>query len=226
MGRNLENLSFEEWVKYVFDHPVTDPKWYWGDNQDYWYEGEDPALTVSYLIRLFENPLPYLQSYSDGQLNQGMYYIVSGHCADYMGTMADSGLPWETQQRCIMAMKSLFEKLFATRCSPHLCDLSEEGISPINAVCYMWWDIIPVAGFVRDRPELDYAFFEVMEFQLTLDSDACRESALHGLNHYRCCDDSYDGRVQNIIDTFLATTPNLRPELVRYAEGAKTSMWQ
>ena len=28
-GINLDTYSFAEWVVFLFDHPVTEPDWYW-----------------------------------------------------------------------------------------------------------------------------------------------------------------------------------------------------
>jgi hypothetical protein len=228
MGRKLENLSFEEWVKYVFDHPLTDPKWYFLDS-DYWDEEENSVLTLNYLTRLFENPLPYIAPYTHKQINDGLWFLNNPACSGHLCLLANPQISWDIRKCCIMAMKDLFEKLFATLCTPHLSYISEripgKGRSRINEICYMWWDIMPVAGHVVGQPEIDAAFFEVMEFSLTLNSDACRESALHGLNHYQF-DEYTTVRCQSIIDTFLATTPNLRPELVTYAKGAREGMWQ
>ena len=47
--------------------------------------------------------------------------------------------------------------------------------------------------------------------------DACRESALHGLGHWQI----YYHEATQLIDDFLRITPNLRVELVRYAESAR-----
>jgi hypothetical protein len=35
MSKVLTDLSFDEWVRHVFDHPVTEPAWHWDENADY-----------------------------------------------------------------------------------------------------------------------------------------------------------------------------------------------
>jgi hypothetical protein len=35
MGRQIGDLSFEDWITSVFDHPVTDPAWHWDIGRDY-----------------------------------------------------------------------------------------------------------------------------------------------------------------------------------------------
>ena len=63
------------------------------------------------------------------------------------------------------------------------------------------------------------AILDVMTQTLNLDSDACREGALHGLGHWAMY---YPKRVAAIIDEFLKKNPDLRPELRNYALGART----
>jgi hypothetical protein len=53
---------------------------------------------------------------------------------------------------------------------------------------------------------------------LNVPHDACRESALHGLGEWAF---KYP-QVAVIVDDFLRRTPNLRPELMAYAERART----
>jgi hypothetical protein len=58
---------------------------------------------------------------------------------------------------------------------------------------------------------------EVLGYALTLRNAACVESALHGLGHlqgYR------RGDVTPMIEDFIRRNPDLRPELLKYAEHA------
>ena len=40
MGKQLKNLTFEEWLSDVFDHPVMirNNAWYWDSDRDWWEE--------------------------------------------------------------------------------------------------------------------------------------------------------------------------------------------
>ena len=69
-GRPLSDLSFEEWVIFVLDHPVDDSRleWYWNEDADWW--DRPAALTVDYLTRVFENAESVFASYSDSQLKR------------------------------------------------------------------------------------------------------------------------------------------------------------
>jgi hypothetical protein len=218
-GRPLTDLSFEEWVIFVFDHPVDDSRleWYWDIDAD-WWRGP-AALTVDYLTLAFENSQTVFAPYSDSQLNQGLWYLVSNACSDHMLALMDLSVPWPARQRCILYMQSLYKDCFAIRCSHHLSHLDQPEAKSINAVCYMWWDIIPVAGQPDDpaRREMDQAILQVLDGALRLDSIACQESALHGLGHWHLY---YPERVEAIIQAFLQHSKSMPADLRNYAMNA------
>ena len=86
----------------------------------------------------------------------------------------------------------------------------------------MWWDIFPVAIGAGEWTACDALFLEVLGALLSIDHDAVRESALHGLGHV-------SGRRElavALIDSFLVTNPGIRPELRRYALSARAGCIQ
>lgn len=219
MGRQLTHLTFEQWLTHVFNHPVSDSgqEWYWDPEADFW---DGPAAdTIQFLTRAFGNATVLFQPYTDAQLNQGLWYIASNACSNHMFALLDSSLPWSARQQCIRSIHNLFEGCFAKRCTPHLSHLDEPGASPLNLVCYMWWDIVPIGPQPEDstRITLDHEIIGVMEATLQLDSVACQESALHGLGHWQ---PYYPQRVRETIDTFLQSRKSLREELRAYAMNA------
>jgi hypothetical protein len=222
MGKQLKNLSFEGWLTYVFDHPVPvdDAKaWYWEFDRDEWHE--DPADAIRFMTQAFENAAEVFQPYSDAQLNQGLWFIVSSSCSNHMLALLDASVPWPAQQRCITSIHQLYEQCFAKRCSPHLSHLNEPGANPLNLVCYMWWDIMPIYGHPDDPiwKEMDEDILRVMESTLQLDSIPCRESALHGLGHWQ---HHYPERVGEIINNFSMSQPELPEKLQQYMVNAYT----
>ncbi|HKY55358.1 MAG TPA: hypothetical protein VJM08_13665, partial [Anaerolineales bacterium] len=221
MGKQLKDLTFEEWLMYVFDHPVEDHKeaWYWNIDRDWWEE--EPADVIEFLTQAFENAETIFQPYSDAQLNQGLWFIASNSCSNHMFALMDASVPWSAQKRCIYSIHQLYEQCFAKRCTPHLSHIDEPGAGPLNSVCYMWWDIIPIYGRPDDPTwkEFDQDILQVMESTLQLDSIACRESALHGLGHWQ---HHYPARVGEIIDKFSMTHRDLPPKLEAYMINAYT----
>jgi hypothetical protein len=62
-----------------------------------------------------------------------------------------------------------------------------------------------------------------MRSTLARPNPACQKSALHGLGHWA---DVYPEFTAATIDGYLAANPKLRPELVRYAQAARTGRIQ
>jgi hypothetical protein len=219
MGKKLENLAFEEWLLCVFDHPVDDLNnaWYWDIDRDWW--DEDTANTLEYMTWAFEHAADAFQPYSDAQLNQGLWFLASNACSSHIFTLTNESLPWSARRRCVESIHQLYEQCFARRCSPHLSYIDEPGANPLNMVCYMWWDLIPLYGKPDDpaRKKLDEAILQVMDSTLQVDSIACRESALHGLGHWQR---AYPECVGAIIDNFSMTRPELPEKLRAYMLNA------
>ena len=220
MGKYWKDLTFEQWLALVFDRPVpagSEKAWYWEFDRDEWEE--DAPETVGFLTQAFEHAGELLQPFSDAQLNQGLWFLASNACSSHMFALMKESLPLPERTRCILSFHQLYEQCFARRCTPHLSHLNEAGASPLNGVCYMWWDIIPFYGKPDDpsRKELDEAILQVMESTLQLDSIACRESALHGLGHWHL---NYPERAGKIIDRFSMKYPNMPKDLEKYMNNA------
>src|SRR5262249_18720694 len=152
--------------------------------------------------RLFEDPLPLLAPYSDAQLAQGFWYLISNGASDCMLALHDASVPLDARARCLSSTTTVFRRLFAARCTPHLSHLDEPGCSALDTTCYMWWDLLPFGGAPADvkRHPLDRAALDAMADVLTLDSVACQESAIHGLGHWQ---PAYPRVVEATIDRFL-----------------------
>ncbi len=217
MGRVLKNVGFDEWLEFVFEHPVTKPAWHWNDDADEW--GGKPVETVGHLKKMLLESGACLKSFSDDQLNQGFWYLISGACSETGRCLTDESVPPDSRKSCILAIENLFRDCFMVRCSNHLSHLDEHGANPLNSICYMWWDVLPVCGCSEDtgRRETDSLFLGVMERTLKLESEACRESALHGLGEWHCF---YPEKVQKIIEDFIWSNRKIRDSLRNYAYAA------
>ncbi len=216
-------MTFPEWVIYNFDHPVTEPAWYWSDEGDWEAPDLEMPQIAAYLTRLFAESGTVLLPYSDAQVGQGLNVLINNCLSDDIFSLLAPEVPLEDRLRGIRAMEAVFRDCFARRCSPHLSHLDELGVSPLNGICYMWWDILPItaeAHFQPERPdsvEIDRICLDIMQRTLKIDSIACRESALHGLAHWS----HYYPEVERIIDAFLKRHPTLRPDLRTYAKAAR-----
>lgn len=168
-----DTTTFSGWLRQVFDHPVTDPEWYWDIEAD--TSEPAPLECVEYLTRLFEDSEPVLAPYSDAQIDQGLWYLVDASCSNHMFSLTELGVPWPHRQRGIRSISTLFERLFARRCSDHLSHLDGGEAGRLNRVCYMWWDLFPTCGRPGDPAyvEGDAELLMVMRRILALDSLAC-----------------------------------------------------
>lgn len=220
-GRQLHDLTYDDWIEHVFAHgvPFHEPAWYCADDADWW--DPPPATAVAYLTRLFEQPDSLVEQFADSQIGQGLYYLVDNGAGAYCRFLADGAMPIAARAACISAMRILFARLFDPRCAPILSHLDEPGANALNRICYMWWDIMPLGAISKPalRDPIHEACLDAMRGTLQLPNPACQESALHGLGHWAR---AYPAFAAAAINAFLASSPNARPELVRYAEAARS----
>jgi len=209
-------IPFDEWVRRVFAHEVINHDWWWKEDTDW---NELPAvISLEYLSRLFEESGHLLRTFSDAQVDQGLWMVL-GPVSDHVRALEDLTVQWPIRLRCVRSILILF-RMFESRCSHHLAHFDEPGSNPLNSICYMFWDIFQVSGRSKEPvyADLDHALLAVMQEILAQPSNACRESALHGLGHWQAM---YPEEVAKIVDSFIADNPKLRPELRLYAERSR-----
>lgn len=218
-----DDISYEDWVRYVFDHPVLDPQWWWQDPESgylqEWNDAADPARTLSYLTRLFEHPEALVGRFTRRQIDQGLNYLVSNACSNHMFVLRNAGLPWSDRRKCFDAMIPLYEKLMApVYGNDRGCNRGPRDPERPTFACFMWWDIIPVYGGMdhADSDRINDAVLHVFEQVLKLRAESCLESVLHGLGHWHMY---IPDRTEPIVRRFLSRT-DISPELRNYAEAA------
>lgn len=218
-----ENVTLERWVKYLFDNPTTEPKFYW--SADFEYLNPGPVRTAELFAETYERSGELLKPFSDAQINDAFWFSVTNNASDYMFALRDESVPWELRRRAISSFAVLFEQVMAKRCTSTLSHFDEGPSSPLNSSCYMWWDFIPICSSrtLGGDSRLDGECLAVMERILRIPHVACQESALHGLGHWAY---QHKDEVVEIIDEFLKREARLRDDLVAYAEAAKTGCIQ
>lgn len=213
-------ISFEAWLDRTFGRAVTGESYpQFVEAEDDWAPLLDP-LTAQYLTRLFENPGDALRYYSDRQIACGLWELGSGDAY----SVYDRSIPVEERERLIGSVAIFFRDFFDKQCIPKLSHAKTEHISPLNTICYMWWEVINM-GAAKDDPDVDRLNskdLDAMEAVLQLPNLACKEAALHGLGHMVHRSD----RALAIVDNFLAHAADIDPELRQYADAARTGCIQ
>jgi hypothetical protein len=213
-----EKIPFELWLDLIFDHPAdaTAP---WPFQLDANVEPVPPATFVQYGARLFRESPAWLSRYSDAQVVQGLNVMTNNSFSSNVFALQNNSIPINHRRAFIDAIFDLNRDYFEPRCTPHLSHLDRQftppEVSPLNMICYMWWDT-----FVAPGGELNDACLAVMENSLQLSNPAVLEGALHGLGHWQR---SYPHRCEQIINTFLKDrSKQLSPQLRAYAMAAAT----
>ena len=218
-----EKITFESWVKEIFDWPEKEPPWYYNCK----LRGPlvSPGDSLIFLRRLFGSCADSLQRFSNLQVERGLWYILDPGFSQEIFCILEESLSLQERLKAVEAIYLLYRDCLSRRCSSYLSHIDESRENPLNKVCYMWWDVAPLVatgGKTKNR-EIIVACLNVMQKILSLENDACRESAVHGLSHARLY---YPMEVKKIIDGFIAANPNIRQELLNYAKSARSGMVQ
>jgi hypothetical protein len=212
------DATLDQWVRFVFDHPVTEVAWHFDiDAPDL---GLPPAQAATLMAETFERSVELLRPFTDAQLNQGFWFLLSTGSSGYMLCLTDASVAWPLRRRVLRSFLPLFRDVMAARCTASLSHRSESG-SALNSACYMWWDLLPLEGsWYAGRPPdpIHAEALLVLAELLQIPHDACRESALHGLGHLAL----FRPEAAAIVDAFIERSTDLRPELLAYAEQART----
>lgn len=219
---NTSDLSmsprYTEWLRYVFDRPVTPNAWFFDLDVEPFDAG--PCELAGLIVATFEHCGRDLAPYSDEQLSHGISFILDNSSSDCVFALMSEDVPLALRLRAIASLEKLYSDIFEPRCAPVLGHLDEDGGNAMNTVCYMLWDASPLSCWERSKEKAVFygAVADVLDHALRSPNRACVESALHGLGHihlYHSC------RVEQIVDAFLEHGVRRFPELRRYAQRAR-----
>jgi hypothetical protein len=142
------DISFEQWIEFIFgndDSGVDSDESYGGD---WWNEEQNPTLAVAHLTRLLLNPEILLERYTHHTINGRLGNLARNTQSNYTTYLVRSTVPWADRKRGLLAIGTLYERLFARLCTSHFGHLGRgpEPPDPLNGICYMWWCIFPHHG--------------------------------------------------------------------------------
>ena len=185
MTFDLRSSSFEEFERFIFDHPSpTDERprvsWFWGALESAASDPLcEPERQVAHLRRLLSQASQLPRRYSPEQLCQG-FWLVFGPAGTelFQAPLYDSSIPWPQRAACFTALVDLYEGLFASE--------------PCGDAAYMLFDgrIRGRYGYPHPHLHLDGEdgrtrahLFGVLQRILALPSASSQRGALHGLGH-------------------------------------------
>jgi len=204
---DIRGASFDDFVTFVFAHdvaPAPENPWYRHAEVNY-----DPRRVVSYYIQLFSAPRFLLSRFSMAELEQGFWAILGGILGcSVRDVIWNRMVPFEIRENCVRSMAALYAQLFV-----------EE---PLQTSSNMWWDSLAYdwhcgnrarANGGEDRAMQDVMFATLGRI-LDMRSETCQRAALHGLGHL------HHPGTNELVQTYLARTPSITPELRDYALAA------
>jgi hypothetical protein len=178
-------LSFDELVRFFFDHPEREQFWY----ADARYALSDftssaPQL-LDHMIELFSDFGSAVAPYSAAQISHGIWAMFSP-AFSLIDALWDSRLPLQRRIECIRAMCPLFTSYVV-----------EQNQEVLQKCFYMWWHIV-VTGFWAyegqfespdpsqlnaESTSLLEAMFGTLKQILSVPDPRTQGYALHGLGH-------------------------------------------
>jgi hypothetical protein len=178
-------LTFDEFVRFFFDHPKGEQFWY----ADARYALSDFASSapqlLNHMIELLSDFGTAVRPYSPEQISHGIWAMFSPSFS-LSDALWDANLPLEKRLQSIGAMGTMFTSYVV-----------EQDAEPLQKSFYMWWHII-VTGFwahqgqfeTPDLSQLDaestallQAVFETLKQILSVSDPRVQGYALHGLGH-------------------------------------------
>lgn len=234
---------YNQQLQYVFNRPISNPAWYWQahDEENPFGEEEDAMTAFLFYEQLCQQPGLDLATFTDAQVGQGLTFLFDGSVSNLTHGFKKAPVPVKRKVAALLALSTLFKEVLAPRCAPVLSAYAQEASPPLSYICYMFWDVTPLATWIKyegmepisadtmhhyqnskDEMQVYYrAIASVMESCLYLDNPACVESGLHGLGHLVVLQ---SGIAVPIIDRFLKNAKKQDARLLGYAKSARTGM--
>lgn len=206
---DLAGASFEEFIAFVFDHPVVPD----GHEGEKWYLQHDleinidPGHQVQFLTMLFRHPDVLLERYSPAQIDQGFWFMFIQGQEWFMDPLWDRAIPRAAREACVLAIPELYRRLFERE--------------PIGLAPWMLWDLLAdgFVGYAGRPPErageddhVRAAMFQACRIMLASPSPETQRAALHGLFHLE------HPRGPAMIRAWLDSTSGLSDRTRAYAE--------
>jgi hypothetical protein len=180
---DITHFSFEEFVRFVFDHdlpveaemPTAEERsrrCYYRTNAIF-----DPEALSGQYVRLFRESGSLLGMFSKPQLEHGFSSIGSGCTFSVKKLIWNTDLAFERREAVVKAMFYLFRDFFRVEPLRYRADMWWDGL------CYCWEMGQRERSRGGEDSRMQDVMFATMSDILSIDSEECRFAALHGLHH-------------------------------------------
>lgn len=147
----MTSSLYQTQLHYVFNRPITEPRWYWQtcEEESPFGEEEDALTAFLFYEQLCQQPGLDLAAYSDEQVGQGLIYLFDGAVSNLVHGFKAADVPIARKVAALRALSVLFREVFAPRCPAVLSSHSRESLGPLSYICYMFWDVTPLSTFLK-----------------------------------------------------------------------------
>ena len=219
---------YHEWLECFFGRirPGFDP---WADGDGFEFDAPGQQL-----LQLLEYTMLHcgrdLSRFTDQQLGFGLNAMLMGNYSNLPHDLIKAQVDPADKLGAVRSIKFLYSDCLSRRAPPVLGHLSETSENPLASLTYMLWDVSALKAWIGVRNEVTgrSALVETLGDVLALPkpNPACIESVLHGFNHMVFAHPKHRDQIIGLIDDLIRTSPLGRPELLQYAEWAKTGRLQ
>ncbi len=218
---------YPEWLEFYFGR-LSDKDDPWQNEWEFDVPHEElPGL----FAHMLENAAQQLAPFSNRQIAMGLEALFMPDHSDISFLVSDKAICDQPKDRLARALKPFYTDFLANRCAHGLGHLDENSDHPLGYFLYMLWDVSALGDRLIDLQTghngnsiLVETFGEILLH--TPANPACLESILHGLGHMVLIHPKHARQINRVIDSLLIKHPGLRPELIEYAQLAKTGCIQ
>ena len=209
-------MTYEEFVEFLYQRHEDDKEWYFAEG--FMPPELNSETQVLFATQIFKNAEAYAKTFTERQFCLGLNYLInpaaSWHCYSYLESSVDEAV----RLSVFDSMYDVFSLVFDQRCRETVSNRADLPSATYSYMCYMWWDVFPRHGipFESYLQETDRTIQSLLARLLTLESVACKESALHGLGHWHAAFSDF------VEETIARASLQIPESLKEYAKRAGT----
>ena len=155
---------YQRQLNHIFNRPTTEPAWYWSDH---WEEGifeDDPLSAFVFIETLLRGAKTDLSPFSNDQIGLGLTYIFDSACSNLASDFKAAEVPFERKVAALRSLFALFRDIFNPLCEAKTAAMSQDKLSPLNYICYMFWDVSPLATWIKliNEEQMNHSFMALL----------------------------------------------------------------